>query len=95
VTQDPRFDAALIDADMPDATGFDLAARLREAGLRAPMIALAPYATREIIRAAEAAGMEGAVGKFQRGQMLDLIRACLEQPQDQSFNASFATGAAA
>jgi 2-hydroxychromene-2-carboxylate isomerase len=68
---------------------------LREAGVRAPMIAIAPYATREITRAAAAAGMAAAVGKFQRNQMLDLIRACIEQNDDEAMADGFARGAAA
>ena len=83
-----------IDVELPDVGGFELADRLREAGARAPMIAIAPYATREILRAAAAAGMAGAVGKFQRNQMLDLIRACVEQQSDDGWNTS-SPGAAA
>ena len=97
VTQDPDFDVALIDVELPDASGFDLAARLREAGARAAMIAIAPYATREISRKANAAGMEGAVGKFQRNQMIDIIRACVERKAEaghENGNA-FAKGVAA
>ena len=88
-----RFDAALIDIELPDVGGYELAERLREAGARFPMIAIAPYATREILRAAAAAGMAGAVGKFQRNQMLDLIRACVEQQSDDTE--PFFAGAAA
>jgi len=83
VAQDPHFEAILIDVDLPDCSGFELAARLREAGSRAEMIALAPYATRDVARNADAAGMAGAVGKFQRNQMLDLIRACIERGREE------------
>jgi two-component system chemotaxis sensor kinase CheA len=79
LTRDSHFDAILIDVDLPDGSGFELATRLREGGARAEMIALAPYATRDIARNADAAGMAGAVGKFQRNQMLDLIHACIER----------------
>ena len=89
VAQDPHFDAVLIDVDLPDCSGFELAARLREAGARAEMIALAPYATRDIARNADAAGMAGAVGKFQRNQMLDLIRACIERGREETPEESF------
>ncbi len=94
IGQNPRFDAILVDVDLPDGAGFELAGRLRAAGARAPMIALAPFASREIIRAAEAAGMAAAVGKFQRNQLLDLIRACVA---DDGFRDSvaFASGVAA
>ncbi len=88
------FDAALIDIELPDVAGYELAERLREAGAAFPMIALAPYATREILRAAAAAGMAGAVGKFQRTQMLDLIRACIEQQNDMQDEDLFAGAAA-
>ena len=89
VAQDPHFDVLLIDVDLPDGSGFELAARLREAGARAEMIALAPYATRDIARNADAAGMAGAVGKFQRNQMLDLIRACIERWREETPEESF------
>ncbi|WP_298356077.1 chemotaxis protein CheW [Rhodoblastus sp.] len=94
VGHNPRFDAILVDVDLPDGAGFELARRLREAGARAPMIALAPFASREVVRAAQAAGMAAAVGKFQRNQLLDLIRACVA---DDGFRdgAAFASGVAA
>jgi two-component system, chemotaxis family, sensor kinase CheA len=84
VTQNPHFDAVIIDVDLPDVSGFELAGRLREAGARAEMIALAPYATRDIARNADAAGMAGAVGKFQRNQMLELIHACVERKREEA-----------
>ena len=95
VAQDPQFDAILLDVALPDASAFDLAPRLREAGARAATIALAPYATREIARNAEAAGMAGAVGKFQRGQLLDLVHACIEDGREEAPLQDFARGAAA
>jgi two-component system chemotaxis sensor kinase CheA len=90
-----QFDAALIDVDLPDLSGYELAKRLRDDGAQFPMIAIAPYATREILRAAGAAGMAGAVGKFQRNQMLDLIRACIEQTNDDAQDDTYFAGAAA
>lgn len=93
--RDARFDVLLIDVKLPDMSGFELAGRLRGAGARAAMIALAPYATREISRAAGAAGMEAAVGKFQRGQMLDLIRSCIERGDQEAGAPDFTDGAAA
>ncbi len=95
ILADPVFQAILIDVELPDASGFELAERLREAGARAPMMAIAPYATREISRAAEAAGMVAAVGKFQRSQMMDLIRSCVERSDDEAGRDLFAAGAAA
>ena len=95
VAHDARFDALLIDAELSDGSGYELAERLRDGGISAPMLALAPYATREVIRAAEAAGMAAAVGKFQRNQLLDLLRACLEQGEAPGLDSSFARGAAA
>ncbi len=89
------FDAILVDVELPDADGFELVGRLREAGARAPMIAIAPYATREISRSAISAGMMGAVGKFQRNQMLDLIRLCIEQTDEEALDNGFAKGVAA
>jgi hypothetical protein len=59
------------------------------------MVAIAPYATREITRAALAAGMAGAVGKFQRAQMMDLLRSCIEDDDEQGQDQFLATGVAA
>lgn len=89
------FDAVLLDVDLPDGAGFDLAGRLRDAGARAPMIALAPFATRDIIRKADAAGMAGAVGKFQRNQLIDLLGACLSGDEDSFGAEKLFKGAAA
>ncbi|MCI4678816.1 hybrid sensor histidine kinase/response regulator [Rhodoblastus acidophilus] len=94
IAQNARFDAILIDVDLPDGAGFELGRRLRDAGARAPMIALAPFASREIMRAAEAAGMMAAVGKFQRNQLLDIIRACVAD-DGVGESAAFAAGVAA
>jgi two-component system chemotaxis sensor kinase CheA len=95
LVQNGAFDAVLLDVDLPDGAGFDLALRLREAGARAPVIALAPFATRDIIRQAAAAGMAGAVGKFQRNQLLDLLRSCLAGDSDSFAAESSFRGAAA
>ncbi|MBB4199374.1 hypothetical protein CCR94_05950 [Rhodoblastus sphagnicola] len=95
LTHSGAFDAALIDVSLPDLAGYELADRLREAGAQFPMIAIAPYATREILRAAEEAGMVGAVGKFQRNQMLDLIRDCIEQQTEATRDDAYFAGAAA
>jgi two-component system chemotaxis sensor kinase CheA len=95
IGQGIQIDAVLIDVALPDGSGYELAERLREAGARAPMIALAPYANRDIVRAAESAGMAGAVGKFQRNQMLDLIRACVEQDSNAAQDEAYYSGAAA
>jgi two-component system chemotaxis sensor kinase CheA len=95
VLREPGFDVLLVDVELPDASGFELAERLREAGARAPMVAIAPYATREITRSALAAGMVGAVGKFQRAQMMDLLRSCIEDEEEQGQDQTFARGVAA
>jgi two-component system chemotaxis sensor kinase CheA len=95
VLREPGFDVLLVDVELPDASGFELAERLREAGARAPMVAIAPYATRDITRAALAAGMAGAVGKFQRAQMMDLLRSCIEDDEEQGQDQTFARGVAA
>ncbi|WP_298423391.1 hybrid sensor histidine kinase/response regulator [Rhodoblastus sp.] len=95
VARNPRFDAVLIDVDLPDGAGYELAARLRGAGARAPALALAPFASREIVRAAAAAGMAGAVGKFQRNHLLGLIRACVGAGDDGRESFALASGAAA
>ncbi len=90
-----RFDAVLIAADMPGASGFELAGSLRAAGLKAPTIALAAHPTPDVADAAAAAGMVGAVGKFHRPRMLELIEDCVSDHRRDSGDDAYLVGAAA
>jgi two-component system, chemotaxis family, sensor kinase CheA len=75
-----RFDAIVTDTDMPDMTGYALARKLAEDPKYAPMpvIALAAHAAPAVMQAAAASGMCGAVGKFDRAGLLNMLGQILE-----------------
>ena len=73
------FHVIVTDIDMPGMDGYTLAREIKRdakhAGL--PIIALAAHAAPIISEAAAASGMCGVVGKFDRGTLLDMVRASL------------------
>lgn len=75
-----HFDAVVTDTDMPNMSGYALAHRLvndpRHAGL--PVIALAAHAAPSVMQAAAESGMCGAVGKFDRPALLEILGQILE-----------------
>jgi two-component system chemotaxis sensor kinase CheA len=75
-----HFDAVVTDTDMPDMSGYALAQRLtsdsRYASL--PVIALAAHAAPSVLQAAAESGMCGAVGKFDRPALLEMLGRILE-----------------
>jgi len=75
-----HFDAVVTDTDMPNMSGYALAHRLttdpQHAGL--PVIALAAHAAPSVLQAAAASGMCGAVGKFDRPALLEMLGRILE-----------------
>ena len=75
-----HFDAVVTDTDMPNMSGYALAQRLtsdpRHAGL--PVIALAAHAAPSVLQAAAESGMYGAVGKFDRPALLEMLGRILE-----------------
>jgi two-component system chemotaxis sensor kinase CheA len=75
-----HFDAVVTDTDMPNMSGYALAHRLlsdsRHAGL--PVIALAAHAAPSVVQAAAESGMCGAVGKFDRPALLEMLGRILE-----------------
>jgi len=82
-----RFDIVLTDIDMPDMNGYELAAAIRETPRLQdmPVLALDAFAGEEVVEAARRAGMIGVVGKFDRKQLLALLR---EQLAGNAFLAS-------
>lgn len=74
------FDAVVTDTDMPDMSGYALARRLtddpRHASL--PIVALAAHAAPAVVLAAAECGMRGAVGKFDRKALLEMLGKLLE-----------------
>ena len=73
------FDAIVTDTDMPDMDGYALARALtRERGRTMPILALAAHASDSVVRAAEACGMCGAVGKFDRAGLVAKLARLLD-----------------
>jgi two-component system, chemotaxis family, sensor kinase CheA len=75
-----HFDAVVTDTDMPDMSGYALANRLRSDARHAnlPLIALAAHAAPSVLQAAAESGMYGAVGKFDRPALLEMLGRLLE-----------------
>ena len=80
-----RFDAVITDIDMPEMDGYSFARALHadERSADVPMIALAAHAAPAVLSAARAAGMRGAVGKFDRAAMIQALSEILE---GEAFN---------
>ena len=80
------FDAVVTDIDMPDMDGYRLAQKILEDPQRRslPILALDAHAAPAVRHAAEAAGMRGAVGKFDRAALLAALAAMLDA---NAFNA--------
>jgi CheY-like chemotaxis protein len=72
-----RFDAALLDLDLPGVDGFALARHLRAGGFRAPLIAVTARADAGTEPRARAAGFDDFLRKPVTGAMLAaaLVRA--------------------
>ena len=73
------FHAIVTDIDMPEMDGYTLAQEIKRNPKYAalPIIALVAAAAPIISEAAAASGMFGVVGKFDRGMLLDMVRASL------------------
>ncbi len=73
------FHVVVTDIDMPDMDGYTLAREIKRDPRHAalPIIALAAHTAPIISAAAAASGMVGVVGKFDRGALLEVVRASL------------------
>ena len=74
------FDAVVTDIDMPDMDGYRLAQKILEDPQHSslPILALDAHAAPAVRHAAEAAGMRGAVGKFDRAALIAALAAILD-----------------
>lgn len=73
-----RFDAALLDLDLPGVSGLDLARLIRARGMDLPLLAVTARADPNAEIEARAAGMDGFVRKPVTGEMLEAaLRAIL------------------
>jgi two-component system chemotaxis sensor kinase CheA len=74
------FDAVVTDVDMPDMDGYRLAQKILEDPQRRslPILALDAHAAPAVRHAAQAAGMRGAVGKFDRAALVAALAAMLD-----------------
>ncbi|MGH6676863.1 MAG: response regulator, partial [Xanthobacteraceae bacterium] len=72
--------AVVTDTDMPKMSGYALAHQLKSDSRRAglPIIALAAHAAPSVVQAAAESGMCGAVGKFDRPALLEMLSRILE-----------------
>lgn len=66
-----RFDAALVDLDLPGIDGFELAAQLRAQGFDAPLIAITARADGEVEAQVRAAAFDGFLRKPMTRAMLE------------------------
>ncbi|HEY2345507.1 MAG TPA: two-component regulator propeller domain-containing protein [Xanthomonadaceae bacterium] len=65
-----RFDAALLDLDLPGVNGLDLARLIRARGMRLPLLAVTARADATAESDARAAGMDGFLRKPVTGELL-------------------------
>lgn len=87
-----RHDAVLLATGLPDADGRDLCARLREGGLKVPVVMLAGTSSERDVVAGLDAGANDCVAKPVRtGELLARVRAQL-RAFDASEDAAFAVG---
>jgi two-component system chemotaxis sensor kinase CheA len=75
-----HFDAVVTDTDMPQMSGYALAQQLASDPRYAdvPIIALAAHAAPSVLQAAAESGMRGAVGKFDRPALIEMLGRILE-----------------
>jgi len=64
-----------LDVEMPEISGYELAARIKQRGIKAPIIFISANTEKEDIEKAEKAGAAGFLPKpFRPNQLLDKIK---------------------
>jgi len=87
-----RYDAVLLDVGLPDGDGRELCARLRKAGLKAPVIMLTGAdAEQDVVRGLDAGANDYVAKPFRAGELLARLRAQL-RVFDDSEDAVFTIG---
>ncbi len=87
-----RHDAVLLDTGLPDAHGSDLCARLREGGLKVPIVMLAGSdAEQDVVGGLEAGANDCVAKPVRTAELLARVRAQL-RAFDNSEDAAFAVG---
>jgi CheY-like chemotaxis protein len=76
-------DVIVLDISMPDMTGFEVAARLLEAGSTAAIIFLTVYSAEDLVMPAKAPGVTSYVVKSRL--VLDLVHAVAEAHAGRGF----------
>ena len=74
-----RFDLIFMDIQMPNLNGYDATRKLRERGVRTPIVAVTASAVREERKRAAAAGMDDYITKpFKKKDLLPILARWLE-----------------
>lgn len=69
-----QYDLILMDLHMPEMDGFNATKKIRDMGIKTPIIAVSANVTAEAIKAANDAGMEDYISKpFSRSQLEELL----------------------
>ena len=68
-------DLILLDVEMPEISGYELASRIKQRGIKTPIVIISANTEKEDIEKAEAAGAAGFLGKpFRPSQLIDKIK---------------------
>ncbi len=76
LSRDLRFDAILLDVDLPDGNGVDLCGRLRRAGVRVPVLMLTGAAAEaDVVRGLDAGANDYVMKPFRMAELTARLRA--------------------
>jgi DNA-binding response OmpR family regulator len=89
MARDARFDALIVDVELPDGDGRDLCARLRRHGVKLPIILLSHLCSeQDVIRGLDAGGNDFVLRPFRFGELHARLRAQMrmfEASEDVAF----------
>ena len=72
--EDEKFDVILMDLNMPIISGFETSKRIREMGIKTPIIALTAFSKEEVTESVIASGMNDIIIKpFEPAKLFDII----------------------